>query len=95
MKASEDPRIVATSIHLRSAGEHGETAAEEPTCAQGGATCDLDTTAVSTRGGMLSDPTQIDAEVNLVASLDFLITAGVVDSNKSQGCFRKQLPHSL
>ena len=55
MNASEDPRIVATNIHLRSAGEQGETAAEEPTCAQGGATCDLDTTAVFTKGGMLAD----------------------------------------
>lgn len=55
MKAREDPRIVATSIHLRSAGEHGEAAAEELTCVQGGATCDLDTAAVFTIGGMLAD----------------------------------------
>ncbi len=55
MKAREDPKIVATNIHLRSAGEHGEAAAEEPTCIQGGATCDLDTTIGFTRGGMLTN----------------------------------------
>ena len=48
MKASEEPRIVATSIHLRSLGAHGEAVSAELTAVQGGRTGDLGMTIVVT-----------------------------------------------
>jgi hypothetical protein len=48
MKASEDPRMVAISIHLRSLGAHGEAVSAEPIAVQGGTAGDLETTIVVT-----------------------------------------------
>ncbi len=55
MKASDDPRIVATSIHLRSADEHGEAVAAVHAAEQGGTTWDFETTGLATTGWMLDD----------------------------------------
>jgi hypothetical protein len=56
MKASAEPRMVATSTHLRFAGGHGFAPPPEPACAHGRALGDLVMTATLTNWWDASEP---------------------------------------
>ena len=67
MKASAEPRTVATSIHFWSFGEHGSAPVDVLTWAQGGTTWDFGMAVAFTTGGMLDGLDNVQSIYELIA----------------------------